>query len=67
MTAYKINIENTGLSYHDQARKVAGILKEKGYDVEFTRDFGHDNEVNPFEAGKGLIDWEYAMFEASKT
>ena len=61
---YRINTENTGLSNHKNVEKMAAHLRNEGYDVEATRDFGVVNggdAVNPFESGKGADAWLIAL------
>lgn len=59
---YRINIENTGLDTDAKARRVAEILSEQGYDVEFTRDHGL---VNPAVSCPCTdAEWEAALIKA---
>jgi hypothetical protein len=37
---YKINYENSGLDTNDQVRKMVKLATERGYDVEFTSNYG---------------------------
>jgi len=61
---YQINTENTGLATDAQAKEVARILSEKGYDVAFTRDFGL---VNPTEnCPCPDAEWEAALIAADQ-
>lgn len=60
--SYRINTENTGLDTDAKARRMAEILTEQGYNVEFTGDFGH---INP-NANCPCTDaeWEAALIQA---
>lgn len=61
---YLINTENTGLTTNEQAAEVARILEAKGYDVQFTRDFGL---VNPTESCPcSDREWEEAVIAADQ-
>jgi hypothetical protein len=61
---YMINIENTGLATDEQAAEVARILAAKGYDVQFTRNFGM---VNPSQSCPcSDEEWESALIAADE-
>lgn len=60
---YQVNMENTGLATDDQAAEVARILQSKGYDVVFTRNFGHVNSGESCPCTDA--EWEAALIAAA--
>lgn len=63
MTAYRINLENTGLDNDEQAQAMAAAMQADGHDVEFTRMFGSVNEHA--ECPVGEQDWMRYLVAAS--
>lgn len=62
---YLVNVENTGLDTDEQAREVARILRDAGYDIAFTRDFGL---VNPTaQCPCSDAEWQDALIVADRT
>lgn len=66
MVTFNINTQNTGLATDDQAREVARILSEAGYNVAFTRAWGSVNIAFNGEYPWSEREWADALIAADK-